>query len=323
MHGYRPVVASDRPELFGMWHISFCFYEVFGAIGIIPNILLLFVLLAHRSYRKDYKLPILLCIADATNCLAILTLGVHSVTIYTTAIRDKIVPEETSLSCALSAPVYLRNIGNVMSPLVHGAIAFDRFICVKYPLWYRSNIATRQLLLPLVVVVAVLLFLPIGFYLAFLRRNSGPVKFFCGRRASFGNFYTMIIYVVLVFGYFLAFLSNVFSFILVRTGRSRNASLARSLKIAVIVSFVSFLLISVPNASSFLDIINPISPLTLQISTYLSVIAYSINLFLYIALSPEFRHRTLHSITCGYRKAFPESQAHIEVLEKKTTTIRS
>ncbi|ETN69809.1 hypothetical protein NECAME_05132 [Necator americanus] len=224
-----------------------------------------------------------------------------------------------------------------MSPLVHGAIAFDRFICVKYPLWYRSNIATRQLLLPLVVVVAVLLFLPIGFYLAFLRRNSGPVKFFCGRRASFGNFYTMIIYVVLVFGYFLAFLSNVFSFILVHTYYntfktdnykytmclSRNASLARSLKIAVIVSFVSFLLISVPNASSFLDIINPISPLTLQISTYLSVIAYSINLFLYIALSPEFRHRTLHSITCGYRKAFPESQGHIEVLEKKTTTIRS
>ncbi|RCN44610.1 hypothetical protein ANCCAN_09360 [Ancylostoma caninum] len=176
-----------------------------------------------------------------------------------------------------------------MSPLVHTAIAFDRFVCVKFPMWYRPAIAKRQYLLPLLVVVAVFIFLPIGFYLAYWRRHD-TVKFYCGRRASFGQVYSMMIYTFLVFGYFLSFMANMFTFLMIRTsnrydfvefqlfylfffyiGRLRttcnftrihllsmdrcrqNKSFVRTLKIATAASFVSFLLISIPNTSSFVD----------------------------------------------------------------------
>ncbi|EPB79023.1 hypothetical protein ANCCEY_01880 [Ancylostoma ceylanicum] len=249
----------------------------------------------------EQVLPILLCVSDTTNCLAILILGAESVGIYNRAIRDNIVPVETSLSCALSAPVYLRIAGSVMSPLVHTAIAFDRFVCVKFPMWYRSAIAKRQYILPLLVTVAVFIFLPIGFYLAYLRRHD-TVKFYCGRRASFGQVYSMMIYTLLVFGYFLAFLANMFTFVMIRISNRQNKSFVQTLKIATTVSFVSFLLISIPNTSSFVDTLIRISPLALQLTTYLSVIAYSLTFFLYIALNPDFRQRTLHRLTCGYAK---------------------
>ncbi|RCN49985.1 hypothetical protein ANCCAN_04021 [Ancylostoma caninum] len=103
----------------------------------------------------------------------------------------------------------------------------------------------------------------------------------------------------------------------------QNKSFVRTLKIATAASFVSFLLISIPNTSSFVDTVFKISPLALQVTTYLGVIAYSLTFFLYLVLNPDFRHRTLHRLTCGYAKLSKvirvESQLQGDFFEKKST----
>ncbi|KHJ84865.1 hypothetical protein OESDEN_15415 [Oesophagostomum dentatum] len=123
------------------------------------------------------------------------------------------------------------------------------------------NSTSRQYLLPAIVLAVALTFLPVGFYLAYIRRNE-PAKFYCGRRTSFGNVYTVVIYLLLVFGYFIAFFTDALAFKLLRSSTRQYPNTSRTLKtikIATIVSFISFLLISLPNAASLLDTLVQVS----------------------------------------------------------------
>lgn len=75
-------------------------------------------------------------------------------------------------------------------------------------------------MLPVIVVAIVAIFVPVGFYLVYLRRDR-VVKFYCGRRSTFGASYTAAVYSMIVFGYFLSFLSNVVSMLILRATNNR------------------------------------------------------------------------------------------------------
>lgn len=70
------------------------------------------------------------------------------------------------------------------------------------------------------------------------------------------------------------------------------------LKIVLALSFISFTLISIPNVGSFINTFIPLEEVTVHVALAASLVAFSLNLFVYIAISKEFRQNLLCVLRC-------------------------
>ncbi|EYC07649.1 hypothetical protein Y032_0069g331 [Ancylostoma ceylanicum] len=211
---YRPVVPEDNPGTFSQERLLYIFYQLLGLCALVPNICLFTVLCYYKIYRRDYM---------------------------------------DSWICAQSAFMCLRLIGNTAGPLFQVVIAIDRFICIRFMFWSQRFSHWRQPFLLAVVFFTCGSIIFVGLLLAYSQRGI-PIATVCGRKAAFGQAFGEMIYCLLIFGYLVAVFINIMSYLVVSlNGISGSSSNVHKLKQAAAVSFMSFILISVPNISAILE----------------------------------------------------------------------
>ncbi|EYC07645.1 hypothetical protein Y032_0069g330 [Ancylostoma ceylanicum] len=129
-----------------------------------------------------------------------------------------------------------------------------------------------------------------------------PIATVCGRKAAFGKAFGEMIYCLLIFGYLIAVFVNIMSCLVVSlNGISGSSSNVNKLKQAAAVSFVSFILISIPNISAILEANLHVNRVFLHLTVLAGLLAYSLDLFIYMAISQEFRERVVNLLLCGIK----------------------
>ncbi|KHJ84098.1 hypothetical protein OESDEN_16192 [Oesophagostomum dentatum] len=122
--------------------------------------------------------------------------------------------------------------------------------------------------------------------------RSSKVKYYCGRKAAFGNSYGTFVYGTNIICYVLAFLLTSASFFRSQYYLDKDAAkhqLAR-FKYQLLISILSIVLISTPNGISlFSQYIADVADAISKPSTYLTCVNSAINIVVYLVLYEEFR----------------------------------
>lgn len=136
-----------------------------------------------------------------------------------------------------------------------------------------------------------------GYMFAFISRNNGSVKYFCGRKATFGKVLSSYIYFHNVVGYATGVLLNSLAlrrveFLSRKCSTDPKYEDRRILQIrtCLIVSSLSTVLVSIPNCLSIFSVL--ISSVQNRISkpaVWATCLNSGLNLFVYLILDQEFR----------------------------------
>ncbi|EYC07647.1 hypothetical protein Y032_0069g330 [Ancylostoma ceylanicum] len=189
---------------------------------------------------------------------------------------------------------------NCLSIIVMGSTLFK-----FYDMGIKENLFPLEALRQPLLVAAVLFIcgsaILVGLLLAHSQRGV-PIATVCGRKAAFGKAFGEMIYCLLIFGYLIAVFVNIMSCLVVSlNGISGSSSNVNKLKQAAAVSFVSFILISIPNISAILEANLHVNRVFLHLTVLAGLLAYSLDLFIYMAISQEFRERVVNLLLCGIK----------------------
>ncbi|KAK6737439.1 hypothetical protein RB195_019877 [Necator americanus] len=259
---------------------------------------------------------IVLCIADGINCFSIFLMGLNRVLLYTEVIDTLSIPIRAALECAIEPWLILRGYGDLWPPTVQFAMGIDRCIAVFNPISYSKSPLKRALnrvrlgqfpdILPrgqcfdnrsrrgvffFLTIFAVTCELSVGYFISWSRRFV-KVKYWCGRKAAFGEFYASFVYGSNILCYLLAFSLTVIAYFKSQywmDSDSGKKQLAR-IRYQLIISILSIILISIPNGVSlFAQYISNVADAIAKPSTYTTCINSAINIFVYLVLYKEFR----------------------------------
>ncbi|EYC07651.1 hypothetical protein Y032_0069g332 [Ancylostoma ceylanicum] len=186
-------------------------------------------------------------------------------------------------------------------------------------MWATSNSYFRQLFFAAGVILSTVTVLLVGCILSYSSRNNGYVFFLCGREASFGKSFTNFACLLVVFGYLAAFLIclGAYAALITRHKATSKQNLSK-VKLIMVISFISFLLISVPNITFVLDKLFLTASFALKTATFVSsTIAYSLNVVVYVTLSRVFRQHIIQLLSCKNSKVFSLLNTKSRSLEKK------
>ncbi|RCN39311.1 hypothetical protein ANCCAN_14749 [Ancylostoma caninum] len=186
---------------------------IFGLVFALLNLPLLYTLLFSKKLRDDAKLLICLAIGDLVNCVALSFMGLDRYLLYMRCLPIRMIPLETSLSCASKPYMWLRIIGNLWPPTVQVVMGMERVIASMMPIVYIKHLRNRSLHLSVLSLAVVLIFCAVGLALAILNVSKGYVKFDCGRKATFSVSYARTIYYWEMLGYFVGLVLNAIAYI--------------------------------------------------------------------------------------------------------------
>ncbi|WKX93692.1 hypothetical protein Q1695_011171 [Nippostrongylus brasiliensis] len=265
---------------------------ILGAVCTVVNVFLLFIFLVSPSLRRKCEVLIVLCVADGFNCFSIMLMGLNRVLLYTEVIETLSIPIRTQWECAVEPWIIFRGYGDLWPPTVQSLMGVERCVAVFDPIRYNrrsSRRCTGWFLFGTLVLVT--LALAVGFVCAWLSRDQ-KVKYWCGRKAAFGNTYASFIYAANIFGYVIGFLLTVISYFKTKLWLSSSYAkeqLAR-IKFHMLISVLSIVLISIPNGLSlFAQYIASVADAIAKPSTYLTCVNSAIDIFVYLLLNQEFR----------------------------------
>ncbi|CAP24169.2 Protein CBG02329 [Caenorhabditis briggsae] len=266
----------------------------FGAICFSLNIVLFSVFLSSPTLRKKHRNRILMILglADTFNTLAILFMGKNRVELYTEVIQTHHFPTRTAWQCAIEPWLILRGIGDIWPPVVQMVIGIQRALAVFTPIWFHKTGRNRSSFLFGSTLFILLPTLLIGFVIAYINRDV-KVIYWCGRKAAFGTDYATFIYIINIFGYFFSFLINCIT--MIKASSTINRLVRRQIinvRYSLVISFISFVLVSIPNSISILQVhFEEVVKFVSKPSTYFTCINSGINIFVYLLLNAEFRHQ--------------------------------
>ncbi|CAD6192528.1 unnamed protein product [Caenorhabditis auriculariae] len=138
----------------------------------------------------------------------------------------------------------------------------------------------------------------VGFFEAFSRRSE-KAMYYCGRKAAFGKNYGVFIYLVNIFCYLFSFVINVCT-IMAATSTINKLVRRQIYKVRynLVVSFLSFVLVSIPNGISLCSAwIQEVADFIAKPSTYFTCVNSGINIFIYLLLNAEFRDHAKSLLT--------------------------
>uniref|UniRef100_A0A0K0D683 G_PROTEIN_RECEP_F1_2 domain-containing protein n=1 Tax=Angiostrongylus cantonensis TaxID=6313 RepID=A0A0K0D683_ANGCA len=119
----------------------------------------------------------------------------------------------------------------------------------------------------------------IGYVIAFTR-GTKKAKYWCGRKAAFGDFYGSFIYILNIFGYVCSFMLTTISYF-----KSKYRKQLTKIRYQIFLSIFSIILVSIPNGIALFVVASIYEP-----STYLTCINSALGIFIYLALYDKFRH---------------------------------
>ncbi|WKX93036.1 hypothetical protein Q1695_010789 [Nippostrongylus brasiliensis] len=271
--------VNDTSELTLSLRITLLTNGVLGIVAVAPNLVLFIVLVSVKSYRHDSLLLMMSCIADTISCIGVSLSGFTRYTLVANAAVHENVPYQTRWGCARYAYVFVRVIGNVLSPLLQVGSAIDRYISIRHPLRYRQHFFARQYTFVAFAVVSVVIIVIVGNAISYARRNE-TVAFLCGRRHAYGLLFADFLYALLIFGYMSASAIGLYSYILVTTQHICTSKRhIQKLKIVLAIAFLSFIFLN---------------EIVINFTLTSCLASYSMNLFVHMAVSKEFRQNLSH-----------------------------
>ncbi|CAB3405596.1 unnamed protein product [Caenorhabditis bovis] len=292
-NGYQQVDEDFVIELHD--YVSFHRMNVFfGAVCFALNVVLFSVFLSSPTMRKKHRNRILmiLALADTSNTLAIFFMGKNRVELYTEIIHTHEIPIRTAWQCALEPWLILRGIGDIWPPIIQMVIGIQRSLAVFTPIWFHKHGKNRSTFLICSTLCILLPTLLIGFIIAYMNRKK-QVIYYCGRKAAFGKDYATFIYIINIFGYLFSFAINCIT--MIKASSTINKLVRRQIykvRYSLVISFLSFILVSIPNAISLFSVhFKEVNSFIAKPSTYFTCVNSGINIFVYIALNTEFRHQ--------------------------------
>ncbi|GMR36236.1 hypothetical protein PMAYCL1PPCAC_06431, partial [Pristionchus mayeri] len=117
---------------------------IVGAVCAAINIPLLIVFLSYRPFRQRHKILIALACADFINCIAIMTMGINRVSLYSKALETLTIPIRDSWDCAVEAWLWLRGIGDLWPPIIQVIMGLERAVAVYKPVYFKSKLKKRS-----------------------------------------------------------------------------------------------------------------------------------------------------------------------------------
>ncbi|KAL6735925.1 hypothetical protein Aduo_006324 [Ancylostoma duodenale] len=264
---------------------------ILGAVTTVINLLLLFVLCASSSLRKKSEILIVLCLADGINCFSIFLMGLNRVLLYTGVMDTLMIPIRTSWECALEPWLLFRGYGDLWPPTVQLAMGVDRCMAVFNPISYNKRAFKKKGIFFFVTIICVTFELSVGYFISWSTRFV-KVKYWCGRKAAFGNSYASFVYAMNIVCYLLAFMLTMICYFKSKYWMdtySAKQHLAR-IRYQLMISLLSIVLISTPNGISlFAQYIAEVADAVAKPSTYLTCVNSAINIVVYLVLYKEFR----------------------------------
>lgn len=165
------------------------------------------------------------------------------------------------------------------------------------PLFYMKHMRKKSIVVNIITALTILLFCGIALVILITNGNR-RVKFDCGRKATFSDGFGQALYCFETFGYVTGLILNIVAYIGTRSVINADAAgdQLKRLRYYVAVAAISTLLVAVPDIKQLLiyhikeaNIDEWIS----QMFNWLCIIASSFNIFVYIALSRDFRREFL------------------------------
>ncbi|CAJ0572549.1 unnamed protein product, partial [Mesorhabditis spiculigera] len=285
------------------------FHTVNISLGLVCSVLaliLIFVFCTSTKMVRRNRLLFTLALADFCNCLAIALMGVDRVTLYEDLLEGGEATEKRAAECATEFWLLFRTIGDLWPPIVQTMIGLEQLlkVCSRH---YNEN---RSRHFQIFTILFVVWASSLGYATAYGRRNE-KVKYFCGRKASFGKVFSVFIYFHNVFGYVAGLVMNVTAYAVASGhGHKTDAKIAdepddrispsahRQMQVCIIVSSLSTMLVSLPNCLSVISAVNiAMSDYITKPAVYATCINSGINIFVYFALNQEFRRVCVYLLT--------------------------
>ncbi|EYC20820.1 hypothetical protein Y032_0021g443 [Ancylostoma ceylanicum] len=273
---------------------SYLVLFVMGLLCSIVSLPLLYTLFRSPRLRADSKLITCLAVGDMINCLALCVMGYARYELYTQGMKTGMVPLETSQTCAGKPYMWLRLIGNVWPPTVQLVMGIERTLACWTPVFFVNHIRKRSLHACILSVLIVLLFCLIGVVVAFTSKEDDYVKFDCGRKATFSYAYGQVLYCFEIAGYVIGLVLNAIAYFRCRLILCNDAAQEQLKRIRyyLAIATISTVLVALPNAKQLLlDHLKTagLDEWLSQSFNWLSLIASSLNIFVYLILNREFR----------------------------------
>ncbi|KAI6213627.1 hypothetical protein M3Y94_00172400 [Aphelenchoides besseyi] len=278
-----------------------------GSIGSALNIVLLAVFFSKRTFFQQNMLLVVLAIGDFCACCGVLSVGLSRRQLYNEILETGKVPVENSWSCAMKPFVWLRLLGSVVPSIAVLWISIERLLAVLTPVFYRNNLSRNKVTPSVCIFLYAAVLCTIAVVIAFLNRRQLAV-YYCGRKASFSNLLSTYIYSSASICYILSLFFNVIALISLGNAYAHRRNVVevqrqlRILRYLVIISFISTIVILIPNGISIFTVIYGRMPLTLvESASWICALKSSLNLFVYLLLKTDFRSRVYEIITFNKR----------------------
>ncbi|CAJ0606975.1 unnamed protein product [Cylicocyclus nassatus] len=214
---------------------------------------------------------IVLCLADGINGFSIFLMGFNRVLLYSEVIDTLTIPVRTSWECAVEPWLFFRGYGDLWPPIVQFAMGIDRCAAVFNPIVYNKRAFKRRGNFFGATLLCVSCVLAVGYGISWSMRSL-KVKYWCGRKAAFGDTFASFVYGMNIVCYVIAFLLSLISYIKSKywlNTSSAKQQLAR-IRYQLMISVLSIVLISTPNTMSLLSqYITKVADAISKPSTYL------------------------------------------------------
>ncbi|KAK6748871.1 hypothetical protein RB195_001473 [Necator americanus] len=188
-------------------------------------------------------------------------------------------------------------LGDVWPPIVQCFMGTEQLLLA----YNKVQVKRRSDVLVLASVIFTVGVVVTGYILAFSSRFDGNVKYFCGRKATFGRKFSGFVYAHNVLGYVSGVVLN--SIALQRIENEAKSLYEKSeckdrrilhIRSCLIVSTISTILVSIPNCLSLFSLlIISVKDSISKPAVWATCVNSGVNLFVYFILDRDFRRHVL------------------------------
>uniref|UniRef100_A0A7E4WAK8 G_PROTEIN_RECEP_F1_2 domain-containing protein n=1 Tax=Panagrellus redivivus TaxID=6233 RepID=A0A7E4WAK8_PANRE len=273
-----------------------------GIVCISAVVLNFVVLMSTKKFRRQYSVVIVLCVAEMFAELGIILEATTRRPLFLDAIAAKRAEKMSSRQC-LQPWVLSQTIGDFWCPSLEFLMGLERMCAVTFPHFFRRIFVPNNIKIILFVSLVAALFVitPTAITIIYPTDN---VRWSCGRKAAYGSNFGLVDYSYNVIGFSLAFTFNLiamFNATSIKHTKQSALNLTK-LKCYTAISFLSTLLVSVPNLFSILNVFTTVSSLLMTPAPILACANGAIQFFVYLTLNVEYRQRFIDLVTFNRMK---------------------